>query len=249
MSLRRFRPGLIVVALGTLVAAWCVASAPPAGADPVLAIEIAGGAVVSIWTLVGARSLWRSRGLSRALEERCADDSLAGVQCRIVLGGGRQAFVLGAVRPRIYIGDQLLESLDDEELRAVLLHEEHHRRTRGPLRAAALGAWLALLGQVAPIRAALIERLTDLEEEADADALHRGASASALAGALLKADPRIAPGASFAGQADQRLRTLLALAGGARETEPPALPYEWLPVAALAVIVIACHLTGLSHFA
>lgn len=249
MNLRQVRPGLIVVALGAIVAAWCLIAAPLAGADPMLAIELGGTGVLLIWTLVGVRSLWASQRLARALEERCADDSLAGVQCRIVLGGGRQAFVLGAVRPRIYIGDELLESLDADELRAVLLHEEHHRRTRGPLRVASLKAWLALLGRATPIRAILMDRLTDLEEEADADALRRGASASALASALLKADPSLAVGASFAAAADQRLWTLLALAGGEAEIHAPRLPYEWLPLAAIAVVAVACHLSGLSPFA
>jgi hypothetical protein len=149
------------------------------------------------------------------------------------------------LQPRIYIGDELLESLDADELRAVMLHEEHHRRTRGPLRAASLEAWIALFGRAAPIHAVLMDRLTDLEEEADADALRRGARAPALASALLKADPSLAAGASFAAAADQRLRTLLALAGGAAEIDASRLPYEWLPLAAVAVVTVACHLSGL----
>jgi hypothetical protein len=213
-----------------------------------LAVEVFGGVALSMWTVVGVRKMFLGRRLAQALDGRSAPHASAGVACRIVRGGGRRAFVLGAIRPQIYIGDGLVDALDAEELRAVLLHEEHHRRTRAPLRATALEAWLSLVGHAALARTALLDRLTDLEEEADADALRRGADPSALASALVKADPSFAFGSSFAAASAQRLRTLVALADGAEPVDDARLPYEWLPVAAIAIVAFACHLVTLSPF-
>jgi Antirepressor regulating drug resistance, predicted signal transduction N-terminal membrane component len=44
------------------------------------------------------------------------------------------AFTSGLLRPRIYISKGLIESLEGPELRAVFLHELHHKRRRDPLR-------------------------------------------------------------------------------------------------------------------
>lgn len=249
MSIRELRPGAIVATVGAAVALVCLAVFPRAGGDPMLLVEGSSVAVLSIWTVVGLREMLRGRRLARALDGRSAPAAAAGVPCRVVRGGGRHAFVLGVIRPRIYVGDELIEALDTDELRAVLLHEDHHRRTLAPLRAAALEAWLTLVGRSAPVRTVLLDRLTDLEEEADAAALLRGADPSALASALVKADSSLALGVSFAAASAQRLRTLVALADGTEHVDEPRLPYEWLPVAIVAIVALACHLSGMSPFA
>ena len=238
--------------VGVAVALVCLAIFPGAGGDPMLVIEAFSVAVLLIWTVIGLRAMLRGQRLARALDGRSASAVVAGVPCRVVRGGGRHAFVLGAIQPRIYVGDELMEALDTDELRAVLLHEDHHRRTLAPLRAAALGAWLTLVGRSASARTILLDRLTDLEEEADAAALRCGADASALASALFKADSSLALGVSFAAASAQRLRTLVALADGTEHVDEPRLPYEWLPVAIVAIVAIvalACHLAGVSPFA
>ncbi|MBI3746300.1 MAG: M48 family metalloprotease [Chloroflexi bacterium] len=246
MTTRHLRPGMVVAALGGAVVAVCLAIAPTQGRDPILAVELAGLAILSIWTGIGLRETLRGRRLAHALDHRSAPDEPTGVPCRVVREGGRHAFVLGAIRPNIYVGDELLRTLDTDELRAVLLHEEHHRRTLAPLRAIALEAWLTLAGRSALARAALLDRLTDLEVEADAAALRWGADPSALASALLKIDVSLTAGASFAAAPAERLRTLVALAAGDERVGGPRLPYEWLPVAAAAIVALACHLSGLS---
>lgn len=246
MNAHRTRPGMVIATVGAIVAVVCLTATPLAGGDPMLAVEATGAAVLSVWTVVGLRQVVRGRRLARALDGRSTPDAPTGVPCRIVRGGGRRAFVLGALRPKIYVGDALIATLDADELWAVLLHEEHHRRTRAPLRAVGLEAWLALFGRAAPIRNVLLDRLTDLEEDADADALRRGAEASALASALLKADPSFVLGASFVAASAQRLENLVALANGGERVDTPRLPYEWLPIAAIAIVAAACHLTGMS---
>lgn len=249
MTIDRARPGLLMAALGGSVAVYCLLlkSVPVPGGDPVVAFESVGLVALAGWFLVGVRASIRSRSLARALDRRSRTASLRGVDCRVIRHGGRHAFVLGALRPRIYLGDGLLHVLDEEELRGVLLHEDHHRRTLAPLRTLAIEGWLALLGRWRPVRAALDDRLVDLEEAADAAAIERGVTPATLASALLKCDPGAVPaGAAFAATSDRRLLALLARADGATELGSPRLPYEWLPVAAVAVIVIACHLSGLS---
>lgn len=240
------RPLVAVAMLGGITASWCLVVPPTSGTDPALGIELIGMIVVLIWTAMFGRSVWSGRRLSRTLDDRSAAFDVGGLTCRIVFAGGRVAFALGALRPRVYLGDALVDELDGDELRAVLLHEEHHRRRRDPMRSAALRAWLALFGGLAPFRRALADRLIDLEEQADRDAVRHGADPSALCSALMKAEPAPAAAAGIGMQSDRRLRSLLALAEGREGQITRTLPYEWLPVSALAVLAIACHLTGVA---
>lgn len=237
------------VALLPIVIGVCFAGASLSGGDPTIVVELVLGVVVAAWVTIGARNVLRGRSLARALDAHSVEVALGGVRFLVVRGGGRRAFVLGAFRPRIYVGDRLPEEFDADEIRAVLLHEDHHRRTLAPLRAAALESWLVLFGWIRGVRSAVVERLTDLETQADAHALTRGASAAALASALLKADPIPTLGASsFATSSDRRLRHLLALADGTSATRATSerwtAPYEWLPPVMCAVLLVVCHVTG-----
>jgi hypothetical protein len=106
------------------------------------------------------------------------------------------------------------------------------------------------VGGWAPARGRLVERLTHLEEEADAAALRRGVSPGTLASALLKSDVSlIGAGAAFSAASDRRLRNLLDAAAGQAAAKAPRLPYEWLPLAAVVIVTVACHIGGLPPFA
>jgi hypothetical protein len=168
------------------------------------------------------------------------DIGLFGVPCRVTPGLGTDAIVVGSVRPRIFLGAALVNALADDELEAVVYHEDHHRRTRAPLRAAALGAWLRLLGRLESFRSVLLDRLTDLETLADADAIRRGSSPRSLARALVKGDAALQP-VSFSYAADRRVERLLDRAAGVPVDAGGRLPYEWLPIALLAVATLGCH--------
>ncbi len=52
----------------------------------------------------------------------------------LIRDGSGTAFTHGLLNPRIYISTGLIGSLDKGELKAVLLHELHHRKRRDPLR-------------------------------------------------------------------------------------------------------------------
>lgn len=161
-----------------------------------------------------------------------------------------QAFALGVLRPTIYVSERLLTELSRRELRAVVLHEEHHRRTRAPLRAAALRSWLALAGWSRPARTRLTDRLADLEREADAFAMAHGTSPATLAAALLQTDALVAgAGASFGAAADRRLEALLAAAADGPSRSVPLPPIEWLVPAAGLALPMACYLLGIAQLA
>lgn len=95
------------------------------------------------------------------------------------------AFCHGLLRPRICVSTGLVEALADAELRAVLLHEDHHRRRFDPLRglvAEVLGATFSFLPIARELRDLI---LTHAELAADRyAALHAGKPS--LAGALHK---------------------------------------------------------------
>jgi len=48
------------------------------------------------------------------------------------------AFTGGLLRPRVFLSTKLLETLDEEELRIVVLHESHHQRSKDPLKSLAV---------------------------------------------------------------------------------------------------------------
>lgn len=230
--------GLLALAIGPL--GWCLAFGAIVGGDPMLALELGGTAIAALWAALIARDLVRMHHLSAALGADAREAVLFGMAIRVTPSLGTDAVVIGSLRPRIYVGSELFEVLSDDEMRAVLHHEDHHRRTHAPLRAAALGAWLRLLGHSEKIRGVLLDRLADLETLADADAIRRGSSPGSLARALLKGDPSLQP-ASFAYAAERRVDELLDRAAGHRVQAAARLPYEWLPVILIAVAAVGCH--------
>lgn len=235
---RRGAAGLLAIAIGPL--GWCIAIGTIVGGDPMLGVEVGGTAIAALWAGLVAQELVRSQRMSRAFAVDAHETALFGVSIRVTPSLGTDAIVVGSIRPRIYVGSELLASLTDEEMRAVVLHEDHHRRTRAPIRAAALGAWLRLLGRSKRVRDVLVDRLTDLETLADADAIRRGSSPRSLARALIKGDASLQP-VSFAYAADRRVEQLLDRAAGVPVQAAARLPYEWLPVILVTVATLGCH--------
>lgn len=206
-----------------------------------LAIELAGGALVVLWAALVARDLAVSHRLAKALSALANDMTLFGVTCRVSPELGTDALVVGPFRPRVFVGASLLAALSEDELEAVVYHEDHHRRTRAPLRAAALGAWLRLLGRSNRVRDVILDRLADLETLADADAIRRGTSPGSLARALLKGDASLQP-VAFSYAVERRIDRLLERAAGVPVDASCRLPYEWLPIALLGLATIGCHI-------
>lgn len=234
------RPGDLATLLLVPIGACLVVGALIEG-DPMLAAEIAVGGALLAWAALVLRDLAGSARLAAELSGGAEDFTLFGVPCRVTRRLGPDALVIGTVRPRIYMGTALLEALADDEVEAVVYHEDHHRRTRAPLRAAALGAWLRLLGRSAGIRRVVLDRLADLEALADADAIGRGSSPRSLARALIKGDLSLRP-ASLSYAADRRIARLLDRAAGHPGPRISSVPLEWLPLAGVVAVGLGCHL-------
>ena len=241
---RRFARILALGLGGVALIMVCTVAARTLRTDPMVVVEILSAAITLTWASLLGRHLWRGRQLARALAPLTIPARVHGIECRVVADPETRAFVLGTIRPTIYLGDDLLTGLDPDELRAVLLHEEYHRRTRGPLRAASLEAWLRLARPVSRLSGAVADRLVDLEKAADRFAIRQGATTAAIASALVKLDGvDSAPLAAFASAADRRVGGLLEFTAGRTETLDQ-LPYEWLPPVVAVITLVLCHITG-----
>jgi TonB family protein len=115
-----------------------------------------------------------------------------------VADAGMVPCVRGAWRPRIVLSPALIRGLDAAELRAVLLHEDAHRRRRDPLLALVQRVALTLFFFYPPLWW-LVRRLRDSAEQAcDESAVARGVEPACYARALarvvrLELDPVAAP--------------------------------------------------------
>lgn len=205
-----------------------------------LLVEAVAAALIGHWAALLAREIWTARSISRELRAASRADSVSGVMCRVVGDGSHEAVVIGALSPTIYVGAAYLACLDDDERRGVLLHEEHHRRTRAPLRAAALASWISLARPIRRVERALSERVADLEVKADAFAMAAGTSPAVLASALLKGRSPAATGTAYVNASDRRISALLGAARG-EPHRAGALPLEWLPLGIISVTLAACH--------
>src|SRR5262249_50433237 len=92
----------------------------------------------------------RNRRPARANANRAFQGASAGAfaGCRVLPVEEPQAFVLGMLKPRVYLSQGLLETLSPDDLRLVLAHEKAHARRRDPLRrfVAAVGLLFHLPG-------------------------------------------------------------------------------------------------------
>jgi len=124
-------------------------------------------------------------GVAKRLEDLLAS---AGIPSdRVLLTAGFvMPTVTGLVRPRIVIPEYLARELQEEELRAILLHEETHRRRRDPLRAAAHRLGQALFFFY-PLIYPVLRRLQSTAEFAcDESVVHSGVPAHEYSRALAR---------------------------------------------------------------
>jgi len=234
------RRPVVALAAATIALAWCAGAALVTGQDPMAVAELAVLGIVLTWAALTVREIRAGHALGRALTAASGEAAVAGLPCRLIEAGPHDAFVVGALSPTIYVGAGYAASLDEDELRAVMLHEEHHRRTRAPLRAAALESWRRLARPSRSVQGFVTARLAELEVAADAFAIDRGADPGALASALLKSERGSSRAAAFSGAADLRIAALVGAARG-EPARPTRLPVEWLPLPLIGVVLMACH--------
>ncbi len=114
--------------------------------------------ITILWTVTAVALIltWIVRAPKRIVPAACIDAhcsrrlsqamKYAGIRASaiVVSKGATAPAVTGMVRPRIVLSEEVLANLSVDELRAVLLHEDAHRRRFDPLRAVAKRAAIAL---------------------------------------------------------------------------------------------------------
>ncbi len=165
---------------------------------------------------------WR-RGQSLVAElERC---SVAAPGYRILPGDGRDVFVAGFTRARVFVAQRLVETAGPAELDAALEHERAHVRRRDPLRRLLASAALAfhLPGVAAWLETRLV-RAIEMAADADAAAVtgdRLGLAAALVRFARLQLVRPLAMATSFAADdVEARVRRLLEPGGSAAQPSP-----------------------------
>jgi hypothetical protein len=158
---------------------------PTANADAlvILALAVAGFAVIGIAVLAAAREIAGALRVSRRLT---VARPLPHRGALIVEDEVPRAFCAGLVRPRSYVSSAALGLLDDDALEAVLAHERHHAERRDPLRLATMRVIARALFFLPPLAALARRQLSLAELSADEHAvLATSGGRPALARAML----------------------------------------------------------------
>jgi beta-lactamase regulating signal transducer with metallopeptidase domain len=210
-----------------------------------LGVELGAITVFAAWLVHIGRGTHRALTETARLSAQSQPLDVAGAEVRLLESTIPAAFVSGLLRPDIYLSPSLIEILDRRELRGVLLHEQHHRRTLAPLRGLALESWQHALGWLPPARHALAARFAALEIEADAAAIARGVEPATLASALVKCGTHPSGfTTAFSAASDIRIGELVAWGRGERMDRPPSIPVEWAAPASALITLWLCHLVG-----
>lgn len=226
--------------IGLAVALSCYVVAQVEGSDPMLVVEAVGIVVLAVWVLAVARRVMATGRAAHRLGTNVGSRRIAGVRVHVLDAAIPAAFVAGILRPSIFVTSQAFRSLTRDELRAVVAHEEHHRRTRSPLRTAFVEAWTVVLPFPSVVERWVEGRVAADEMAADRFALTRGATRPILASALLKTEP--GPGVGFASRDELRVRALL----GEPLAPIRAAWLEWIPLITIVAAIVGCQLAGVA---
>ena len=210
----------VTAALLLCLAALDVALFHGIALDSHVALGMVAAVVIARWALSLARQLRAQRAFRRRLPV-VRESVVHGHAVAIVPGLGLEAFCAGLVRPAVYVSEGTLTT-GDEELRAILAHEEQHRRRRDPLRLLLARAAGDALRPLPPF-SALAEREAALADlAADAATVDELGDRAPLASAFMR----------FGAVAPERVDRLL----GTLHT--PAIPSALLAAAATALVAI-----------
>ena len=154
------------------------------------------------------RRLPKAPGLPASLVEAMARTGVRRVTC--LVGDEPAAFCAGALRPRVLLSEGLVRTIADEELDAILLHEQDHLRRFEPLVRAAYDAAAHVFFYVPLLRWWSRKRIEDAELRADRAALDKlGPRPVAAALWALGRSPLLQGTAAFGGVAELRVAQIL----------------------------------------
>lgn len=145
------------------------------------------------------------------------------------------AFTGGFLKPRVFLSTKLLDVLDEKELRAVVLHESRHQRSKDPLKELAV-SFLSDFLFFLPV-SGFLRKTYHLATEMTADAFSVSSQADPLdlVSSLLKVQKINGPAASwFFDPTTERVRRLLG--------RPARLP---LPLNKVAITVVLLAVTAM----
>jgi hypothetical protein len=151
-----------------------------------LALAAVGAAVITVALRASWRQLREYRRFVRGIAVLGPLPGHPGIS--VIDDSAPHAFCAGYLRPSIYVSTGALAVLSDDELAAVLVHEDHHRTLRDPLRLASSRILTQALFFL-PVLPSLRDRYSDLaEERADDAAVRAAGDTGPLASALLAFD-------------------------------------------------------------
>ena len=227
--------------IGALLAGWvsaCVLFVLETKRIPasVLLVALIGTVTTAslAWTL--GRAGWEQRRLAR-LRKTARREVWDGREIWLVPSTRAAAFCAGLIQPRIYLTTGLVESLEREEIDAVVRHEAAHAEAYVPLKALVARLFARTFFWLPALRD--LESSYTLTAELAADeAAIRATSAQAVAAALTHVLDASIPAIGFANLSDARIDKLL---------DPAVAPPRILSTPKLALTLLA--LAGLSVLA
>lgn len=167
------------------------------------------------------RQLWLARRARRELDGRrharlsrrlTRRYGLAGRGITVIEQAAPAAFTMHFWRPQVVLSTGLIALLDEAELEAVIVHEQHHQRHGDPLKIFTLSLCASVLWYVPLLKWLLQHYKIAREVLADQAAVARQGSPAALGGALLKQDRGRGPGAfTYASFADTSINYRIRL--------------------------------------
>ena len=226
-----------VASVDALIAACQGLALPEVTVTSIVALGLGSGALAVL--LLAARSAVRQVRASRRVVAglQVIGPAAAGyTRTFVFVDEAPHAFCAGFLRPRIFVSTGTLATLEAGELAAVVAHEQHHARSRDPLR--------LLLARTAsdalfflPGMPKLADRYAALAElAADAAAVRAGGGdRRSLASALLAFDSSASP--AVVGIAPERVDNLLG--------DRPAWQLPVALIAAALVVLTALGAVGL----
>ena len=237
-DLRRVELALAALGVSTAAVLGLITADAALHHAAILPFIVAGVALVAARAGASAASQVSAH---RSLLRRVTGSSTVVHGHRVVVVPGRDpcAFCAGLLRPSIYVSEGTL-AVDPGALRAILAHEEHHRRRRDPLRLV-LTRTVGDAFRPLPPFAGLADRQAAVADLlADEAAVAAVGEARPLAAALARFDE------SGAGVAPERVDRLVRT--GPATTVSAALPLAAaVALAVMSVLLVLGHHPGLEH--
>lgn len=219
-------------ALLVFLPAW-LAYEPPQTSEPLTISVLAAAATVAALLLAGmahgASAWWGSHRLARRWRRLGQPIEIAGGQLPAVRIADPfpVVAVVGFLRPRLFVADQVLAACDAAELKAVIAHERAHVAARDNLKALLLRCccdWLSLVPAGRRLEQAwftAVERKADAAASSQAGSVELASALVKVAGLAQRHAPHL-PGRAFheGGDVTGRVRQLL---GSARQRRSPSI--------------------------